>query len=337
MIRDAALGEIIGADALGAVAGAHQVAPRLGLFGLLFGTLHVQQLGGQQGHGAGPVLVLGALVLAFHDDAGGQVGQADGRVGLVDVLAAGPGGAEGVHAQVGGVDLLGLDFGGLGHDRHGRRRGVDAALGFGLGHALHAMGPGLELQPRVGALADDAGDDFLVAAVFALALGNDLELPAVSLGVAGIHAEQVAGEDRRLVPAGARADLEEHVAVVVRVLGEQQLLQRGLQGLGLLGGAVEFVLRHGAHLGIVLAQHVLRRGDVVLGPAPALEGLHHVLELAVLDRQLAELVLVADHVRVGQQARQFLVAFGDAFQLLVDGVFHFLFGVSFRLSRRMAA
>ena len=53
-----------------------------------------------------------------------------------------------------------------------RGRGVDAALGFGFRHPLHAVGAGLELQPRIGALADDARDDFLVAAVFAGALAE---------------------------------------------------------------------------------------------------------------------------------------------------------------------
>jgi hypothetical protein len=43
-------------------------------------------------------LQLRALVLALDDDAGGKVGDADGGVGLVDVLAAGTGGAVGVDA-----------------------------------------------------------------------------------------------------------------------------------------------------------------------------------------------------------------------------------------------
>src|SRR5690606_14411592 len=38
----------------------------------------------------GAVLVLGAVVLALDDDAGRNVGEADRRVGGVDVLAAGP-------------------------------------------------------------------------------------------------------------------------------------------------------------------------------------------------------------------------------------------------------
>jgi hypothetical protein len=46
--------------------------------------------------------VLRALVLALDDDARRQVRDAHGGVGLVDVLAAGAGGAVGVDAQVAG-------------------------------------------------------------------------------------------------------------------------------------------------------------------------------------------------------------------------------------------
>jgi len=72
--------------------------------------------------------------------------------------------------------------------------------------------------------------------VLALALGDDLDLPAAPFGIARIHAEQVAGEQCRFVAAGAGADLEEDVAVVVGVRGQQQFLQLQLQrvatGLG---------------------------------------------------------------------------------------------------------
>ena len=121
----------------------------------------------EQRQRAGAVLVLRPLVLAFDHDAGGQVGDADRRVGLVDVLAAGARGAIGVDAQVRGVDLDGFDLLELGQDRDGARRGVDASLRLGRRHALHAVRAGLELQERVRAAADDAADDFLVAAVLA--------------------------------------------------------------------------------------------------------------------------------------------------------------------------
>jgi hypothetical protein len=50
--------------------------------------------------GRGAVLVLRALVLALDDDAGGNVGDAHGRIGRIDVLAAGTGCAVGINAKV---------------------------------------------------------------------------------------------------------------------------------------------------------------------------------------------------------------------------------------------
>src|SRR5690606_11742052 len=77
--------------------------------------------------------VLAALGLRLHDHARGQVGDADRRVGLVDVLAARAGGAEGVHAQVGGGDRGRLALLRDRDERPRRRRGVEAGLGRGLG------------------------------------------------------------------------------------------------------------------------------------------------------------------------------------------------------------
>ena len=45
--------------------------------------------------------------------------------------------------------------------------GVDAALRFGCGHALHAVHAGFELEAREGAGTRDAADDLAIAAVFA--------------------------------------------------------------------------------------------------------------------------------------------------------------------------
>ncbi len=48
-----------------------------------------------------------------------------------------------------------------------------------------------------------------------------LEPEAVALGVLRVHAGEVGGEERGLVPAGARPDLDEDVLVVARVPGHQ--------------------------------------------------------------------------------------------------------------------
>ena len=67
--------------------------------------------------------------------------------------------------------------------------------------------------------------DVLVAAEVGLAGVEDLGLPALPLGVAQVHAQQVAGEQRGLLAALPRLDLEDHVLVVVGVARQQQLAQ----------------------------------------------------------------------------------------------------------------
>ncbi len=81
----------------------------------------------------------------------------------------------------------------------------------------------------------------------------DLHLPALAFGIARVHAEQVAGEDRRLVAAGAGAHFQEQVAVVARIARHQQqcqvmvqLLQAFLRGGDFLLGQLAQV-RVGAH------------------------------------------------------------------------------------------
>ena len=106
----------------------------------------------------------------------------------------------------------------LGQDGDGRGGGVDAAGGFGVRHALHAMHAGFEFQFRERAAPADLGDDFLEAADAAGAFGHDFGFPALLGGVALIHAEQDAGEQRGLVAAGAGADFENDVAVIHRIL-----------------------------------------------------------------------------------------------------------------------
>src|SRR5262245_17654402 len=59
----------------------------------------------EDAHGELAVSVLAALGLRRHGDAGGQVGDANRRLGLVDVLPARSRGAERVHAQILVVDV----------------------------------------------------------------------------------------------------------------------------------------------------------------------------------------------------------------------------------------
>jgi len=147
------------------------------------------------------------------------------RIGLVDVLPARTGSAERVDAQIDGIQHHIVHLVHLRHDRHGAGRGMHAALCLGGGHPLHAVRAGFELQHRICAVPDNPRNDFLVAAHFAGAFRYDFHLPALAFGEARIHAEQIAGEQRRFVAAGSGANFQKYAALIVGVLRQQLHLQ----------------------------------------------------------------------------------------------------------------
>ncbi len=222
-----------------------RASPGLGV-GLLLGG--GEQPGPQDAHGRLLVLQLALLVLAAGDDAGRHVRDAHGGVGRVDALPARAAAAVDVDAQVVVVDLD-VDLLGLGHHQDAGRAGVDPALRLGDRHPLDAVHPALELEQGERGLAGlgralglDRDGDRLVAAQVGLGRVDHLDRPAALLGVAGVHAQQVAGEQGRLLAALARLHLEQGVVVVGGVARHQQPAQpllgdrqpRG-DGLGLLG------------------------------------------------------------------------------------------------------
>jgi hypothetical protein len=128
----------------------------------------------------------------------------------------------------GDVDIDGL---GLGQDGDGGGGGVDAPARFGFGDTLHPVHAAFVLEAGEDALARDARRDLLDAAELGLLPVDDLDLPALRLGVAGVHAQEVAREKRGLLAAGAGADLQHGGAGVGLVLRQERQLQR-MFGLG---------------------------------------------------------------------------------------------------------
>ncbi len=166
---------------------------------------------------------------------------------------------------------------------------MDPALGLGIGHALDPVHAALELQAAEHPVAGDRGDDLLVAAHLAFRDAVDLDLPAPPLGVALVHAEQIAGEQRRLVPAGAGAHLQDDRGVLVLVAGRQQqghvaleIGQAGVQPPQLLGG-------EGGHVGVVRAGHLRQLGGFSPGAAQPLHRVGDRLQLGVFLAQSGDL------------------------------------------------
>src|SRR3989338_7967263 len=120
---------------------------------LLLFQLKLVQPGAQDLHRHRLVFVLGALVLAGNHNIRGQMGDAHGRVGLVDTLPAGATGAVRVYAQLRLVDLY---FDGLVDFRIDKDRGeggMTARIGIEGRNTHQAVNTGLGLEIAVGIIA----------------------------------------------------------------------------------------------------------------------------------------------------------------------------------------
>src|SRR5439155_3926930 len=104
-------------------------------------------------------------------------------------------------------------------------RRVDPALALRLGNALDPVHAALELEVRPGPATANLVLDLVEAPDPGLLHLDGIELPAATLHVAGVHAEQVGGEEGRLLAALGRLDLDDHVTLVVGVARQQRLAQ----------------------------------------------------------------------------------------------------------------
>ena len=105
-------------------------------------------------------------------------------------------------------------------DRRGR--GVDPAARLGRRDALHAVDAALELEPAVGAVAADLDDRLLDPVDAGLVEAEHLGRVAMATCVAQVHPEDLRREQGGLIAAGAGTDLEDDVALVVRVARQQK-------------------------------------------------------------------------------------------------------------------
>ena len=237
------------------------------------------------------------------------MGDADGGVGFVDVLTARAGCAEGIDAQIGGVQLDVFQFVRFGHDGDGASGSVDTALAFGGGNALHAVAARFKFQTTVRAQTDDAGDDFFIAAQLAFVGGNDFNLPAVALGVAAVHTQQIACKQRGFVAARSGAHFDEDVFVVVGIFGQQQFLQFGIERVDFGFCRFDFFGGKVFHFGV--GQHFFGIRQVALRQLIVLEHFDHGRQFGVFSRKLAVVVHIGRGFGLSEKV-------GDFFQSVAE-------------------
>ena len=197
---------------------------------------------------------------------------------------------------------------------------MDAALGFGGWHPLHAVAAGLKLQFGIGPKAHQPGDDFFVAAQVGFAGRDNFHLPAVAFGKARVHAEQVGGKQRRFVAARAGAHFQKNIALVVGVARQQELLQRQLQHNQPLLAVFQLGLRQFAHVWV--GQQFFGAAHIGLALAESLVFLHHRGQFGVFAGELAKRLHVAGGFFGGQQARHFVEPVNQLIQFAGNRGFH---------------
>ena len=123
--------------------------------------------------------------------------------------------------------------------------------------------------------------------MLALAGRDHFHFPALRRRIALIHPEKVAGEDGGLVAAGAGANLEDHVAFVGRILGQQENADVVFH---LCDARVELRLLGRGHIRHLASgrQHVLDVAPLAIGLLQPHGGARRGLELGILLRQLHE-------------------------------------------------
>ena len=183
------------------------------------------------GHRLGPVLELAALVLAGDHHAGREVGDADGRRRLVDVLATGARRAVGVDPEVLVVDLDARRCRRATGTPRRRRSCVwrRALPSNGLMRTRRCV-PRSALHEAVGVAAPDGELGRQDAGLGALGDVVDLDVEAPTLGPAGVHAQQHLGPVLGVDAAVLGVDGADGVGLVV--LAGEEAAQLELVELG---------------------------------------------------------------------------------------------------------
>ena len=238
--------------------------------------------------------------------------EAHSRARLIDVLATRTGSAVDLHLNILGpkvdVDLLHLW-----QHRDRRGRGVHAPAGLRLRHALDAVDAGFELESRIRPIAIDHEVGLFHAAELRVVVGQKLHAVPPLFRVHRVHAVEVGGEQRALLPAHAAANFNDDILVVVRVTWQKQHAQLVEKALFFRLGCVQFLLRHVLELGVGYKLQRLR--DVVLALLVRAVGLHHGGKLLLLARKRAQLFWVSVNFRHFEQLADLVIAARELFEL----------------------
>ena len=153
-------------------------------------------------------------------------------------------------------------------------------------------------------------DHFFEAPDARAVLTEQLGLPTtLTLGVAGVHAEKISGEQPGLITAGAGPDLHDHVFGVARVLRKQQLPQLFLQRILLRFEARDLRVSQLAQLGILLVEHLARALQLLPHLLVVAVNIHRFSNFRAFLGVLGHFLVIAGHFRIRHKVCQLLKTF----------------------------
>ena len=109
---------------------------------------------------------------------------------------------------------------------------------------MHAA---FKLHPTKGPFARNRGDDFLIAAHFAVRDAFNFNPPTARSRIALIHAEKIASEQGCFIATSSSADFQNHIGFVVGILRQKQDLQILFHGRNRFPQDLKLSLRHLRH------------------------------------------------------------------------------------------
>ena len=193
---------------------------------------------------------------------------------------------------------------------------MNSSLGLGFGDALHAMRTGFEFKLRIGTIADNPADNFLVAAMLAITGMQNFDFPALRFSKTRIHSKQVASEYCGLVATGARAYFKKQIVVIMRIVRYQVFSQGFFKLCKTRIEFLQFFLAQLADSSVFVRGHILCCGNVRDRFFVLVEIIDHGLCVRVFARQITKPVLVTNYIGVGEQTRDFFMAIDQRFQLV---------------------
>ena len=263
--------------------------------------LDLHQLAAQHIHRHLAVLVLAALHLAGHHDAGGQVGQTHRRGGLVDLLSAGAAGAVNVHLDILLTDLDVDVLVDLRHDLQRSKGGLAAAAGVKGGDPHQPVHAVFGFQKAVGVQPFDENGSALDPRLIAVQIVQNFIGVAVTLRPAGVHPVQHLCPVLRFGAAGPRMEGQNGVFGIIltgQQGGQPHLRHAGLQLLGVGGSLLVNALVAG------FLRQLDKRHGILVQRLQLLVGLHTGLQLGGALQHLLAVFHVVPKARLGGLALQ---------------------------------